>query len=36
MWCRFYDSANGIYHEIGLFHLNVMPAILRDDLLCIL
>ena len=34
--CRFYDLANSIYHEIGLFHLDIMSTILRDDLLCIL
>src|SRR3712207_3423288 len=31
--CRFYDLANGIYDELGLFDLDVVPAILRDDLL---
>ena len=31
--CRFYDLANSIYNEIGLFHLAVMSTILCDDLL---
>jgi hypothetical protein len=30
--CRFNDLPNGIYHEVGLFDLDVVPAILRDDL----
>src|SRR5215212_2409527 len=34
--CRFHDLANGICYELGLFHLDVVPAILRDDLLGVL
>src|SRR5919107_3675283 len=31
--CRVYDSPNSISHELGFLHLDVVPTILRDDLL---
>ena len=31
--CCFYDLANGIYDEFGIVGLNIVGAILRDDVL---